>query len=38
MRRKGELVGEGLTSIALWILFFIVAGTAVFFLLRRLTG
>jgi len=36
--RGQHLVGEGLSSIVLWIIFFILAGAAVYFIVQRLIG
>ena len=37
-RDKRGLVGESITNIILWIIFFILAATAVWFLVRSLTS
>jgi len=37
-KRKGEIEAEGITTILLWIVFIILAGGAVYLLVRRLTG
>lgn len=36
--RGQHLVGEGIASTVLWIIFFILAGTAAYFIIQRLIG
>ena len=38
MNRNGELTGEGIGKIILWVVFLVLAGIGVYFLIKRLTG
>jgi len=38
MKRKGELLGEGITGILIWILFFIAVSIGIYFIIQRLFG
>ncbi len=36
MKKKGTLVGEGITDILIWVIFLILASAAVYLLVKRL--
>jgi len=38
MKKKGVLEGEAVTNILIWIVFLILAGAAVYLLVKRLSG
>jgi hypothetical protein len=38
MKKKGVVEGEGITNILIWIVFLILAGVAVYLLVKRLSG
>lgn len=38
LKVKRGLVGEGITEVLLWVVFLILAGIGVWFLVRQLTG
>jgi hypothetical protein len=35
---KGGIIGEGITNILLWIIFIIIGATAIYFIVKGLTG
>jgi len=38
INKKGQLAEEGTTNILLWIIFVILAGAAIYFIVKRLTA